>query len=549
MDPRQSVEFEPVALRRRRRRIDPAVIGAAVVVAAVLVAVVKPWGGTTADPANVDPSSAAEASSRPVASVASIDAATVVARPALAWSDVSAAIEPRDGWGIRAILAEPGPTSSDGGTTYSERWIAVHDGSDGYLPAVLSIGDRSLVAIGLTYPSGQAPLDVRIWRRSSTGTLYWVDARPVARDPAQGGLIFVPPPSDPGAPAWGAGDYRIDLLIGSGDIRHIDVAIPDRYENVRPSSVDPPQVAEVVTGSAADPSAVPPGLFATIDHVAVPMEAVSGPPLDEAAAWLDTEPGSGRAPEDRVAVESLPRATGLGVRLPDGSRVRSASFERLAPGPMRNPPTPLGGGIIDRRDADPWVVFAARRGDAWAPGVYRIDVTWSDAAGLHDGSWHIELRPGPYTGPPPLLALARSWARHAGTSGLVVGRAEPLEGGPRSSAIRLLPLVDPDGTPGTIPADALCEGTVVDGTPAAFGLAHPVDEPLAVTRVTWVDATLRGMGELTTLQATDVVPGLTLIAPTDGASFLPGIYRIGIRDGQGDRTYALCVDVPGTAGG
>jgi hypothetical protein len=216
---------------------------------------------------------------------------------------------------------------------------------------------------------------------------------------------------------------------------------------------------------------------------------------------------------------------------------------------MRNPPTPLGGGIIDRRDAAPWVVFAARRGDAWAPGVYRIDVTWHDDTGLHEASWHIELRPGPYTGPPTLLAVARSWARHAGATGLVVGRAEPLEGGPRTSAIRLLKLVDPDQAPDAEPAELGCQGTIVGGTPAAFGLAHPVDEPWVVTRVAWVDASLRAMGDLATVQATDVVPGLTVLAPTDGASFLPGIYRIGIQDDRGERTYTLCVGLAGTAGG
>ena len=52
-------------------------------------------------------------------------------------------------------------------------------------PAVLQLGDRSLIAIGVTYPEGHAPLDVRVWRRSSTGALYWVDARPVSNVPAQ----------------------------------------------------------------------------------------------------------------------------------------------------------------------------------------------------------------------------------------------------------------------------------------------------------------------------------------------------------------------------
>ena len=55
------------------------------------------------------------------------------------------------------------------------------------------------------------------------------------------------------------------------------------------------------------------------------------------------------------------------------------------------------------------------------------------------------------------------------------------------------------------------------------------------------------MGDLATVQATDVVPGLTLIAPADGASFVPGIYRIGVQDRRGERTYTLCVG-PGRDG-
>jgi hypothetical protein len=215
---------------------------------------------------------------------------------------------------------------------------------------------------------------------------------------------------------------------------------------------------------------------------------------------------------------------------------------------MRNAPTPLAGGIVDGRDADPWVVFDARRGDAWAAGVYRIDVTWSDDAGVHDASWHIELRPGPYTGPPALLSMARAWARHAGTPGLVVGRAEPLEGGPRSSVIRRLDLVDADAATAIPPADGWCQGTVVDGAPAAFGLAHPVDDSWVVTHVWWVDASLRGMGDLTTVQASEVVAGLTLIAPAEGGSFVPGLYRIGIESREGARTFAVCVGLPGAAG-
>ena len=207
-----------------------------------------------------------------------------------------------------------------------------------------------------------------------------------ARPRRRAGSIFVPPPSDPGAPAWGAGEYRIDLLLGSGDVRR------DRCRDPGPLRERPPVVGRSAAGDRArhDVGGRPDRRSARAVRDDRPRRLADrrrspDPPLDEAAAWLDTEPGSGRMPADRVAVATMPRATGLGVRLADGSR-DPLRLDRTARARARSASRrrPVGGGIIDRRDADPWVVFAARRGDAWAPGVYRIDVTWSDAAGLHE---------------------------------------------------------------------------------------------------------------------------------------------------------------------
>ena len=41
-----SVEFDPVRIGSRRRRLDPLAVGAALVVVALAVAVVKPWEST-----------------------------------------------------------------------------------------------------------------------------------------------------------------------------------------------------------------------------------------------------------------------------------------------------------------------------------------------------------------------------------------------------------------------------------------------------------------------------------------------------------------------
>jgi hypothetical protein len=398
-DPRQPIEFKPVALGRRRRRFDPTLVGVIVVAIGLAVAVVKPWDlatptdGLTELPAG--PSASAGLSPRPIST--DHPAPREVQQP-LAWGDIASIVRKRDTWGVRAIVRTPSRTLAGTRTPYEERWAPVTSTGVTGSRAIVQVADRAIVALGITFPDGDTPLDVRIWRRSAGGALYWLDARPVGQAPAQGGLIYAPPTTDPGSLVWGAGEYRIDALTGAGTIQRFDVDIPDRYENVRPSSIDPPVASELVPSSQVDPTGVPVGPFATIDRIGVPLESVGGVPLDEARAWLDSEAGSGRVPADRVSVAYLPRATGLGVRLPDGAKVRAAAITRLAPGPLINGPTPIGGGIIDRRDADPWVVFAARRGDAWAPGIYRIDVTWSDESGLHDAAWHIELRPGPGEG-------------------------------------------------------------------------------------------------------------------------------------------------------
>jgi hypothetical protein len=321
----------------------------------------------------------------------------VVQQP-LAWGDIASIVQQRATWGVRAIVRTAGRTSAGTRTSFEEHWAPVASTGVTGARVAVQVADQAIVALGITFPDGSTPLDVRIWRRSAGGALYWLDAKPVGRIPAQGGFIYAPPTTDPGSLVWGAGEYRIDALTSAGTIERFDLDLPDRYEYVRPSSIDPPVATELVPSSQVDPAGVAVGPFATIDRIGVPLESVGGVPLDEAGAWLDAEAGSGRAPADHVAVTYLPRATGLGVRLPDGATVRAAAITRLAPGPLINGPPPIGGGIIDRRGADPWVVFASRRGDAWAPGIYRIDVTWSDGQGLQAAAWHIELRPGPYAG-------------------------------------------------------------------------------------------------------------------------------------------------------
>ena len=85
-----------------------------------------------------------------------------------------------------------------------------------------------------------------------------------------------------------------------------------------PAAADRPSLRE--TGPLTAPTEasladLPVGPFATVDRTAVPLSADEGRPLDEAGAWLDLDPGTGRRPRSFVATAYLPRATGLGVAL------------------------------------------------------------------------------------------------------------------------------------------------------------------------------------------------------------------------------------------
>ena len=119
------------------------------------------------------------------------------------------------------------------------------------------------------------------------------------------------------------------------------------------------------------------------------LPATQTRPLDDDAAWLDL----GDRANDVVATAYLPRASGLGVMLTSHAAVSSATIRRLAPEARSTPRRPPAGSpkaTAGRRTC----CSPAPDETIWAPGVYAISVAWSDAAGAHEGTWHVELRPG-----------------------------------------------------------------------------------------------------------------------------------------------------------
>src|SRR4051812_17426011 len=119
-----SVEFDPVRLGQRRRRVEPAVVGVIVVTVAVVFALAKPWEGRTPSPG-------------PPASVPAIAAGDATPTPAPRrtprptpgtpdWTNVANAVTKHESWGITAVLVvrrgSTGIPVSPLAPRYIERW-------------------------------------------------------------------------------------------------------------------------------------------------------------------------------------------------------------------------------------------------------------------------------------------------------------------------------------------------------------------------------------------------------------------------------------------
>ncbi len=129
-------------------------------------------------------------------------------------------------------------------------------------------------------------------------------------------------------------------------------------------------------------------MFATVDGSTVPLGAAESAPLSGDQAWVDTV----RQSDSVVATAYLPRATGLGVMLGPGDDITGSTIRRLSPDGPFDPLEPIQG-LSDRQGRMLFVLYPAPDG-AWEPGTYSITVDWRDATGTHEGTWHVELRPG-----------------------------------------------------------------------------------------------------------------------------------------------------------
>ena len=441
-------------------------------------AVLKPWDGEALGPAS-SPDPVVEAARSPAATPApsaSVAIPRVIrASPAsiVSWPEVEPILHRREAWGIRAIVVQPlADTPSSARQRLIERWYPLPDDGASGSTARVDSNDRSISALGLTFPPAHTPLDVRIWRETSGG-LDWVDIAAVDPVPSGGAFLYVRPGLASGLQRpWEPGTYRVDVLV-DGLVRRFGITIPDRFSNV-PGPGDRPTLRSngpVIGPEAAALSDLPVGLFATTDGVAVPLASIEGQPLDEVGAWLNVDPGTGRRPRSFVAETYLPRASGLGVALPARTLVTEAEIERVAPEPLATNPVRVDPGAEPGTPTS-LVLFEAPDG-AWTPGVYRLSLVWADFEGLHRGSWHVELRPGPAREFPRLLAAAQEWARFAGATGVILGTFEPL-GRSTIGAIEFVPLL-PETAEYPVPTGIGCGGTVIGGRPGILGFAFSAD--------------------------------------------------------------------------
>jgi hypothetical protein len=387
-----SVDFDPVAVRPRRR-IDPLVFVVAAVVIALGAAVLKPWDFGVSPEPSVRPAAAVVPSTSPTASL--VPAATSPRESAAraeppTWADFASVIESHDGWGVQTVARRQIPPWSLDRPTYLEDWTPTTLAVDGTENALVEPADGPVVLLGLTVPAGVVPQAIRIWRIHLGDRLEWMDLTEIGGAGSGRTYLFLRPGTvDAPYLAWAAGRYRIDVLVGERLMR-IGVAVPDRRGEVPTPETWSAEADGIVPASLSDPPALFAGMFAYVDGRATPLPAAAHPLLGEREAWVDLATSGGAG---IVGSAYLPRASALGIMLPPGATVEVVTMHRLAPDTRFEEPPALRG-TSDRRGHSPFVIFEAPDGGVWAPGIYAISMTWTYRDSIHHDAWHVELRPG-----------------------------------------------------------------------------------------------------------------------------------------------------------
>jgi hypothetical protein len=507
-----SASFDPERLTPRRRRIDPIVVAVPVVIAGIVVAILKPWVGPTEAPS---PPTVAEAS--PVAPAPDVPR-RVTAEPLVRWPEVVAVTTAHDAWGARAIVRpwrEGQDPSAASAPDLEELWAPAEPTVTGWSKVALPRTDKTVVALGITHPSDELPLDARIWELGRDGAWQWLDAQRLDPSPWGGALHFTPPVRDGvQQPVWLGGIYRVEILV-EGGIRRIDIDVRE----VASVLVEPGYGAGPPPARGAfsvDVSSIPEGPFLSVDGDAMPFTASPADPATSAAdVWLGAVPGG-------VTVLREPRASGLGLMLPPDATHVEASVRSLGPESLADTPTQIVRTRVDDGPRAPYVVFGAPGGGAWPAGTYAIDASWTSVGRGQAVTYLLELVPPEVEDPLALLA-ARSLAH-----------VRSDEVAPTGVAV--------------LAASLQCDGaSPMPGLePAFLGIEHAPDhapDSIALERVARSGDTT----DQPILVAGEVAPGLSLVGPADRAAFQPGVYRLVVGDGGDAVRTRLCVGVESVA--
>jgi hypothetical protein len=362
--------------------------------------------------------------------------------------------------------------------------------------------------------------------RATDAGWEWLDTMPLGASPAIGAFLYGPPRIDGIVRAtWPTGAYRIEVLAASG-IRHIDVELPDRFEVVpAPAFVPDEMRTGLASPFAPDLGALGRrGLFVVQGGLAVAVPVRPGTALEPAAAWKDTPRVPGGDDTDRVAAIHAPRANGLGYIFEPDATDATAELVRILPAdPLVDARLGIGA-RFDGNDRFPYVILRAPGGLPWGPGIYRMDLAWTDATGPRWASVHMDFRAGQIGPAPTVLGSMRRVAPAAGRD-MVAGVAGP-EG---------------------LPLDLACTGErtgesiVSTDPPVVMGLGHPVGAPPTDVRAERVSDAVAVEQPL--LTAREVIPGLTLLAPADGDTFVPGVYRLTVVTEGETRRLTVCAGV------
>lgn len=526
------VEFDPVRIGGRRRRVDPVAVGVAIVLIGLAAAIVKPWeaGRSMSAPATSVASAVPTASPSigltplPVA----LDDPTVVA-------EILAALPSFDAWGVQFVVAD------EGSDRFSGLWAPADPLDDGTLRVRLG-PESAPVAIGITTPIDETPLDVRVHRAVADGSWAWLDVPRITSSGTSSGNVFAPPSIGRGRPStWLASDYRFDVLLGDR-IQHLDVGWDDEDGNHEPPLPASP-AADDVPPAPVLVDVLPPGLFVARNGGAQHLEPARGAALTtEADVWLDSPDESDPTMGRGAARASATGVTGVGVVLPDGATDISALLLRLTTdGPFKAPKVAIVD-EADRSETPPYIIYGPPSGSSWLPGVYMVRVTWTDAIGPHVGSWPLTLWPGPPAADPILLGAARAFLRHAGADGLIVAPREVLEGQAPAGLVQLLSFVRDEDVDGGVEPIGCGDGTVIAGAPDVIGIGHSFEE--ATLEVT-ADLLVPGDDPTPVPLLTVPMAGLTLVRPADGAPFDQGVFRFYLVGADRAIVPTVCIGTSG----